>query len=102
MSIPIGVGRGVTPTPVGRYFLVELIKLKKPRGLYGPYAFGTSAFSNVLFSFGGGPGQIGIHGTNYLAGIGTNVSHGCIRMSNRNITKLAHMLPLGTPVTIVH
>jgi hypothetical protein len=101
VTTPIGVGRAVTPTPVGRYYLVELIITHQPNGLYGPFAFGTSAFSNVLTSFGGGPGQIGIHGTNYPQGIGTDVSHGCIRMPNAIITRLAHVLPLGTPVDIV-
>jgi lipoprotein-anchoring transpeptidase ErfK/SrfK len=28
------------------------------------------------------------------------VSHGCIRIRNDVIEKLAHLLPLGTPVTI--
>jgi lipoprotein-anchoring transpeptidase ErfK/SrfK len=101
LRTPIGVGRSVTPTPRGRYYIVQLIITHEPNGLYGPYAFGTSAFSNVLTSFGGGPGQIGIHGTNYPEGIGTDVSHGCIRMPNRTITYLARVLPLGTPVDIV-
>jgi lipoprotein-anchoring transpeptidase ErfK/SrfK len=43
---------------------------------------------------------IGLHGTDYAAGIGKNVSHGCIRMSNAMITRLARTLPLGTPVRI--
>lgn len=100
LRVPVGVGRSVTPTPVGRYFIIELIRQRDPEGPYGPYAFGTSAYSNVLQTFGGGPGQIGIHGTNEPAGIGTDVSHGCIRMGNANIRALAHMLPLGTPVDI--
>jgi len=54
----------------------------------------------VLYSFGGGPGQIGIHGTNDPSSVGRSVSHGCIRLSNAAITRLAQELPLGTPVTI--
>jgi L,D-transpeptidase catalytic domain len=96
----IGVGRSVTPTPNGLYFITELLEPPNPNGVYGRYAFGTSAYSNVLTSFGGGNGQIGIHGTNDPAGLGTNVSHGCIRLSNEAITRLAKTLPLGTPVTI--
>jgi len=97
-----GVGRSVLPTPTGTYFIVELLKQPNPRGVYGPYAFGLSAFSNVLTSFGGGPGQIGLHGTNDPTRLGTNVSHGCIRISNVGITRLARLLPLGTPVLITH
>jgi hypothetical protein len=98
---PAAVGRSVLPTPTGRYYLVELLKQPDPSGPYGPYAFGTSAFSKVLYHFGGGPGQIGIHGTDEQGSIGNSVSHGCIRLRNRDITRLAHMLPLGTPITIL-
>jgi lipoprotein-anchoring transpeptidase ErfK/SrfK len=96
---PAGVGRSVLPTPIGVYYIVELLK-EDPRGPYGPYAFGLSAFSNVLFNFGGGPGQIGLHGTDDPGALGTNVSHGCIRISNTGIAKLARLLPLGTEVRI--
>ncbi len=97
---PAGVGRSIVPTPAGTYFLAELLAQPNPNGAYGPYAFGLSAYSNVLYSFGGGPGQIGLHGTNNPASLGTNASHGCIRVSNAGITKLARVLPLGTPVRI--
>jgi lipoprotein-anchoring transpeptidase ErfK/SrfK len=99
---PAGVGTAATPTPTGRFYLVELLAQTDPHGVYGPYAFGLSAFSDVLSSFGGGPGQIGLHGTDDPAGLGTAVSHGCVRISNAAITRLAHLLPLGTPVVITH
>jgi L,D-transpeptidase catalytic domain len=98
---PAGVGRSVLPTPTGRYYVVELLKQPDPNGPYGPYAFGTSAFSKVLYHFGGGPGQIGIHGTDERASVGQNQSHGCIRLRNGDIVRLAHVLPLGTPITIL-
>jgi lipoprotein-anchoring transpeptidase ErfK/SrfK len=97
---PIGVGRSVVPTPIGTYFIVELLRQPNPSGPYGPYAFGLSAFSNVYQSFGGGPGSIGLHGTNEPWLLGHDVSHGCIRMSNAGIQRLAALLPLGTPVII--
>jgi lipoprotein-anchoring transpeptidase ErfK/SrfK len=100
LHAPAGVGRSIVPTPVGTYYLAELLAQPNPNGPYGPYAFGLSAHSNVLYSFGGGPGQIGLHGTNEPASLGTNASHGCIRISNAGITKLARILPLGTPVRI--
>jgi len=90
----------VLPTPKGLYYIVELLKQPDPRGPYGPYAFGLSAHSNVLYSFGGGPGQIGIHGTDVASSIGRSASHGCIRISNAAIIRLATELPLGTPVRI--
>ncbi|MHB8464922.1 MAG: L,D-transpeptidase [Acidimicrobiales bacterium] len=99
-SLAAGVGRAMTNTPKGVYFITELFRPPDPTGLYGPYAFGTSAFSEVLGEFAGGNGTIGIHGTNDPAGIGKDVSHGCIRVDNQAITHLASFLPLGTPVFI--
>lgn len=92
------VGTGDTPTPTGEYFLTEL--LRPTNDGYGPYAFGISAFSDVLNSFGGGPGQIGLHGTPDADSVGQAASHGCIRLFNEDITYLAEILPLGTPITI--
>jgi lipoprotein-anchoring transpeptidase ErfK/SrfK len=100
-TFPIGVGTSDTPTPGGTYYLKVLIKTTSPKGSYGPYAFGLSGFSNVLKTFNGGDGVIGLHGTNEPETVGTDVSHGCIRLHNEDITKLAFMLPLGTPVKIL-
>jgi lipoprotein-anchoring transpeptidase ErfK/SrfK len=100
---PVGVGRAVTPTPAGTYYVVSRIRPYDPRSVYGAFAFGLSAHSNVFTSFGfGGDGRIGLHGTNDPSGVGHDVSHGCIRMTNRAILRLSRMLPLGTPVTITH
>lgn len=99
-NIKVGVARDNTPTPGGLYYTTELIKTPDPSGSYGPYAFGLSGFSNKLTTFNLGPGQLGIHGTDEPGAIGTQVSHGCIRMSNADITRLAQTLPLGTPVQI--
>jgi lipoprotein-anchoring transpeptidase ErfK/SrfK len=101
LRTPIGVGRAVTPTPPGEYYITELLKQPNPNGLYGPYAFGLSAHSNALHEFAGRDAIVGLHGTNFPKGIGTNVSHGCIRMSNKAIVFLAKTLPIGTPVRIV-
>jgi lipoprotein-anchoring transpeptidase ErfK/SrfK len=97
---PIGVGTAQTPTPGGVYYIKELLQPPDPNGPYGPYAYGLSGFSNVLDEFKGGDGVIGIHGTNEPDAIGTDVSHGCIRMRNEAILELVPVLPLGTPVHI--
>ncbi len=98
----VGVGVAARPTPTGACFTVELIKTRKPKGAYGPYAYGLSCFSDVIFSFGaGGDGRLGIHGTNEPKKLGTAVSSGCIRVSNAGITKMAKTLPVGVPTFIV-
>ena len=97
---PVGVGTNDTPTPGGVFYIKELLQPPDPGGPYGPFAYGLSGFSNVLTSFGGGPGVIGIHGTNDPSSIGRDVSHGCIRLNNEAIVRLKDLLPLGTPVEI--
>ncbi len=96
----VASGTGGTPTPTGLFFLKELVP-QSPSGALGPYAFGLSGYSDVLTSFNGGEGVIGIHGTNAPGKLGSSVSHGCVRVDNVNITTMAKNLPLGTPVEIV-
>lgn len=100
VDTPVGIGTGSTPTPIGSFYLIELLAPADPHGLYGPYAFGLSGYSETLASFNGGEGVIGIHGTNDPSSIGRDSSHGCIRVPNDTITYMASILPLGTPVVI--
>jgi L,D-transpeptidase catalytic domain len=97
---PAAVGTASTPTPTGRFFTTLLAEPDDPSGPYGPFALGLSAYSEVLDTFAGGDGQVAIHGTNNPWSIGQPVSHGCIRVANRAIIRLARLLPLGTPVRI--
>jgi lipoprotein-anchoring transpeptidase ErfK/SrfK len=96
----IVAGAAATPTPRGLFYVPQLLKPPDPAGAYGPFSFGLSAHSRVLKRFAGGYGQVGIHGTNQPWLIGASVSHGCIRVRNGAIRRLARVLPLGTPVLI--
>ncbi|MDZ7676907.1 MAG: L,D-transpeptidase [Acidimicrobiales bacterium] len=98
---PIAVGTQDTPTPGGRFYLNALIQPPDPDTVYGTYAYALSGYSDTLTQFAGGDGVIGIHGTNDPSVLGSDVSHGCIRMRNEDIESLVEMLPLGTPVEIV-
>jgi L,D-transpeptidase catalytic domain len=95
---PIAIGKRKTPTPAGRFWIRERIVSPNPRGPYGPLAFGTSAYSRL--SEWPGSGVIGIHGTNEPDLIPGRPSHGCIRVPNRAIRRLADLMPIGTPVWI--
>jgi lipoprotein-anchoring transpeptidase ErfK/SrfK len=114
MHAPIGVGTTNTPTPGGAFYIRSLIASTDP--VYGTYAFGLSGFSEVHETFNGGPGDIGIHGTSDPAAVGTDVSNGCIRLTNDKIELLAGLLPeaiggqtdepavttgLGVPVSVL-
>jgi lipoprotein-anchoring transpeptidase ErfK/SrfK len=71
-----------------------------PKSIYGPFAYGLSAHSEVLTQFDGGDAEVGIHGNNDASVLGTSVTHGCVRIDNAEITALSKVLPLGTPVVI--
>jgi hypothetical protein len=101
LDAPIAVAADNYPTPGGIYYTTELLQPPNPAGDYGPWAYGLSGYSDVLENFNGGPGQLGIHGTNQPELIGTKVSHGCIRLRNEDIDQLAPVLPLGVPVEII-
>jgi lipoprotein-anchoring transpeptidase ErfK/SrfK len=96
----VAVGTVTYPTPGGRYYTTELLRQPDPGGAYGPYAYGLSGYSEVLTEFAGGDGQLGLHGTNEPESLGTDVSHGCIRMRNEAIELLVEELPLGVPVSV--
>ncbi|CAN5529033.1 hypothetical protein BH10ACT1_BH10ACT1_40000 [soil metagenome] len=101
MSVTVAIGDDVNPTPVGSTYVTELIDNVDPGGAYGPYAFGLALHSDTLSEFGGGDGQVGIHGTNAPQLIGQAVSHGCVRLKNEDIQRLVDLdLPLGVPVFI--
>jgi len=94
----IGVGRPYWPTPRGEFYVrSKLTSFRDP--FYGPIAFGTSARTAVLTDWPGG-GFIGVHGTNLPQLLPGRVSHGCVRMRNVDITRLARLMTVGTPLTI--
>jgi L,D-transpeptidase catalytic domain len=99
-TFPVILGKPSTPTPLGTFFVVE--KLRLAAGVpEGPWALATSAHSDVLQEFAGGPGQIALHGiVGFTDPLGTFSSHGCIRFSTTAITWLADHINDGTPITI--
>ena len=72
---PIATGARDTPTPLG-VFRISFLGLNVPWGDYG------------------------IHGTNRPESIGTNASHGCIRMRVADAEALYARVPNGTVVVI--
>jgi hypothetical protein len=94
----VGVGKSYWPTPAGQFYIRDkLTGFGDP--VYGPIAFGTSARSPVLTDWPGG-GFVGVHGTNEPSILPGYVSHGCIRMPNESILRLAALLQVGSPLTV--
>ncbi len=85
-TFPVGIGKMLTETPIGEYTIMN--KQPNPGGPFGVYWLGLSK------------PHYGIHGTNNPGSIGKQVSHGCVRMYNEDVTYLANTVPIGTHVTI--
>lgn len=97
------VGEAGTPTPTGHFSVLQIVPQTPPDGFLGPYTVQLNAYSDVLHHFGAGPGRVAIHGrggASLLDPLGSARSHGCIRINNKYIEKIAAEVPLGTPVTI--
>jgi L,D-transpeptidase catalytic domain len=98
LRAPVAVGTPAAPTPPGEFYVRNrLTRYRSP--FYGPVALGTSARSETLDDWPGG-GFVGIHGTDRPDLVPGRVSHGCIRMRNRDVLRLARLMPVGTPVSI--
>ena len=85
---PIASGTGETPSPIGTYRITS--RFAGELGGFGTRFLGL----NVPW------GQYGIHGTNKPSSIGSNASHGCIRMYVKDSEKLYSLVPNGTKVVI--
>jgi len=99
MEAPVGVGTPKTPTPLGTFYVD--FSVPNPGPGYGRHMLSVAGFSNVLKNFGGGFGQIAIHGTNNLASVGEFSSNGCLRMTNDDVVRLAKLVEAGSPVIVL-
>jgi lipoprotein-anchoring transpeptidase ErfK/SrfK len=104
--IRVVIGAPATPTPTGLFAIIGAWP-SPPTAFLGSWILALTAHSDVLHEFDGGHGRIGIHGrgaSSLRDPLGTNRSHGCIRLANTAIGWLVHtigraQLP-GTPVQI--
>jgi hypothetical protein len=94
---PVAHGKPSTPTP-SRVWRIDSKYYTDPSGVYGPrkmrlyrQVWNGTSYSYVYTAYG-------IHGTNEPWVIGTQASHGCIRLYNSDILKLFPQVPLGTMV----
>ncbi|WP_217924818.1 L,D-transpeptidase family protein [Miltoncostaea oceani] len=100
LTTKVAVGKAGTPTPLGRFAIAELIRLRTPDGALGPVVLPLTAYSPTLNEFAGGDGRVAVHGTSSPGLLGTRASNGCIRVHNNEVLKLARLARPGTPVRI--
>ena len=97
----VAVGKPGAETPLGLFYLTDKFNpsIDPEWAILGAFAFETSAYSKLTDWPGGG--IVGVHGTPWPELLGQAVSHGCIRLDNRDVDFLRNRMPLGTPVKIV-
>lgn len=97
----IAVGKPGAETPLGLFYVTWKFNpsIDPDWAVLGAFAFETSAYSKLTDWPGGG--IVGVHGTPWPELLGQAVSHGCIRLDNRDVLFLRDRVPLGTPVKIV-
>ncbi len=97
----VAVGKPGAETPLGLFYVTWKFNpsIDPDWAILGAYAFETSAYSKLTDWPGGG--IVGMHGTPWPQLLGQAVSHGCIRVNDRDILFLRNRVPLGTPLKIV-
>jgi lipoprotein-anchoring transpeptidase ErfK/SrfK len=105
---PIAVGQVGLETPAGLYKISN--KAVNP-AWHVPNSDWAGALAGTVIP-GGAPNNplkarwlgvydgVGVHGTDARGSIGTNASHGCIRMLVEDVEKLYDEVPIGTPIFI--
>jgi lipoprotein-anchoring transpeptidase ErfK/SrfK len=94
------VGLPARPTPKGRFRVTSM--LKNPDWSWQGRSIPPGPKNGLGSRFLGlSKPSYGIHGTNDPESIGKALSHGCVRMHNRDAEALYEMVAVGTPVTII-
>jgi lipoprotein-anchoring transpeptidase ErfK/SrfK len=96
---PVAVGAAVSPSPTGEFEVVN--RVANPAYYHAGVVMAASENSPVGTRWIGlNLKGYGIHGTNAPRSIGRAASHGCIRLSNRDVERLYAMLRVGDVVSI--
>lgn len=105
-SFPVAVGKKGWETPVGEFEIIQMIENPSwqnpwtgkvtPPNPNGPLGERWIGF------WTDGKNFIGFHGTPGEHLIGQAVSHGCVRMKNKDIKELFKLVSLGIPVKVVN
>lgn len=101
LRTPATIGLDANPTPLGRYYIFEVIPQSFTQGPFGPMIMATNAYSERLDLFENGLPIVALHGTNEPNLLGQPGSNGCVRIANELIVELADKMPPGVPFIVV-
>ncbi|HEY9831252.1 MAG TPA: L,D-transpeptidase [Stenomitos sp.] len=104
VSYPVGIGKAGWETPTGNYKVMDM----QPHPVWEEPWTGKVILEGSNNPLGArwigfwtdGRNSIGFHGTPAEKLVGQAVSHGCVRMRNRDVVALYEQVKLGTPITV--
>ena len=110
-AYPVTIGSAQTTSPIGEWKVSRITKL--PTFRYDKRMLKHGERSGNFHILPPGPNSpvgviwialnkkgIGLHGTNEPETIGRSVSHGCVRLANWDVVRLAQKVKPGVPVSI--
>ncbi len=110
-AYPVTIGSAQTTSPIGEWKVSRITKL--PTFRYDKQMLKYGKRSGNFHMLPPGPNSqvgviwislnkkgIGLHGTNEPETIGRSVSHGCVRLANWDVVRLAQKVKPGVPVSI--
>ena len=98
MSVPVGVGRAGSETPLGTFAVTDKLSGARYGGSYGCCILALSGEQTQLPPGWKGGDRLAIHGTRRRAARSTTA--GCVAADAATMRRLMRTLPLGTLVTI--
>lgn len=105
---PVGVGKNLTPTPLGDFKIVR--RIFKPAWV-NPYRQskvvppgGTNPIGEYWLGFAMNKQnqEFGFHATTELSSVGKASTHGCIRLFPNDMKELFNIVKVGTPVHVIY
>ena len=104
-SYPVAIGRRGFPTPTGQFRVIQMVRepvWEHPfTGQLVPSGKNNPLGARWIGFWTDGANFIGFHGTPQENLIGRAVSHGCVRMRNRDIKALFEKVQIGTSVIVI-
>lgn len=93
------VGKPSTPTPLGLFAVHDYYRV---RDEMRPWIVETTAHSEALRTFLGGPARVAIHGRHGQLRVpwGSAASNGCIRAPDWALRSIRKRAPIGTPIEV--
>ncbi len=105
-SFQIAIGKPGWETPTGKFQIIQMVKDPTWQHPWNGKLFPPGPNNPLGVRWIGfwtdGKNTIGFHGTPNERVMGQAVSHGCVRMRNRDVVALFELVKVGTTVVVEH